>query len=176
MSEAKARVSMTDGVLLEFEGSEAFVSGQLERFSRMITGDAASAPAAAVGVAPAATESAAASAPPRDSFNDIFAATGNGLQVLAKVPGRSGAQKMVNAAKLYLYGLHVTQQRDTAWFHEIGGVCRAHRCYDPNNMAATLKSAQDAFIFGGSGKKQTVKLSPNGLKGASQLVERLRSQ
>ena len=172
MSEAKARVSMTDGVLLEFEGSEAFVSGQLERFSRMITGE--SAPAAA----PVAESVAAASAPAAqpDPFTDLFAKTERGLQVLAKVPGRSTAQKTVNAAKLYLYGLSATQQRDTAWFEEIRTVCRAHRCYDANNMATTLKNAQDAFIFGGAGKKQTLKLSQNGVNAARQLVERLRRQ
>src|SRR4051812_46426823 len=146
MSEAKARVSMTDGVLLEFEGSEAFVSGQLERFSRMITGEPATATERVAESAATAPSPAPPPAAPPDTFADIFAVTENGLQVLAKVPGRSTAQTTLNAAKLYLYGLQVTQQRQTAWFEEIRKVCRAHRCYDANNMATTLKNAQDAFI------------------------------
>jgi hypothetical protein len=35
MSEARARVSLTDGVL-EFEGSESFVTSQVEKFTTII--------------------------------------------------------------------------------------------------------------------------------------------
>jgi hypothetical protein len=35
MSEARVRVSLTDGVL-EFEGSETFVASQVEKFTRII--------------------------------------------------------------------------------------------------------------------------------------------
>jgi hypothetical protein len=150
MSEARARISLADGVHLEFEGSETFVNGQLDKFSRMIHGGPAVAASAVV------SPPAAQTAPPKPTYEDIFAVTEHGVQILKTMPGDSRAQKANAAAKLYLYGLQALKQRDTAMFQEIAAVCRAHRCYDPSNMAASLKNDVESFVFGGRGKKQTL--------------------
>ena len=98
------------------------------------------------------------------------------MQILRPVPGSSKAQKAVNGAKLYLYGLHALKQRDTARFAEIKSVCKAHGCYDSHNMAACLKADQASFVFGGQGKSQTVKLSAPGMHATAELIARIRTR
>jgi hypothetical protein len=77
---------------------------------------------------------------------------------------------------LYLYGLLAPKQRDTGLFAEIKHVCKAHGCYDTNNMAAYLKGDQASFVFGGRGKRQTLKLSGPGLHGMAELIARIRTR
>ena len=105
----------------------------------------------------------------------MYAATDTGVQILRAVPGSSWAQKTVNGATLYLYGLQLLKKREMASFGEIKNVCKAQGCYDSHNMAAYLKAAQQAFVFGGNGKRQTVKLSAPGFHAASQLLANVRA-
>jgi hypothetical protein len=201
MSEARVRVSLTDGVL-EFEGSESFVTSQVEKFTKVIQAalageplitDSAPADAGDVGndaaaAGDGATDAGAivaahdtqpvASAPPTPEveFKDIFAPTDTGVQILRPVPGSSTAEKAVNGAKLYLYGLQALKKRDTARFAEIKSVCKAHGCYDSHNMAACLKGDQASFVFGGQGKHQTLKLSAPGLHATTELIARIRAR
>jgi len=175
MSEARVRVSLTDGVL-EFEGPENFVAGLVEKFSKVIqTALAGEAPDAQP--AAASVHQAAVSAPPAPdvALKDIFAATETGVQILRALPGSTKAERAVNLARLYLYGLQVLKQRDTALFVEVGRVCRAHGCYDPHNMAAYLKGNRTSFVFGGKGKRQTIKLSAPGVEGTAALIARIRA-
>ena len=193
MSESRVRVSLTDGTF-EFEGSEAFVAAHVEKFTRMIQAavavqwpgsmDAASeAPVDAARVAPevppqpaSAPEPVIASPPPPEvEFADMYAATETGVQILKPVPGASCAQKTVNGAKLYLFGLRMLKRRDAAWFREITAMCKAQGCYDSANMSAYLKADRNAFVFGGKGKRQTIELSVPGLHAAAQLVADIRS-
>ena len=190
MGEARVRVSLSDGVL-EFEGSESFVTSQVEKFTRIIqaalTGERPIADDAAADSRGGTTDAGsngvggdtqpAASTPPSHDveLKDIFEATNTGVQILRPLPGSSKAEKAVNGAKLYLYGLQALKQRDTALFAEIKHVCKAHGCYDTNNMAAYLKGDQ-AFVFGGRGKRQTLRLSGSGLDGMAELIARIRTR
>jgi hypothetical protein len=190
MGEARVRVSLSDGVL-EFEGSEGFVTGQVEKFTKVIqaalAGGRPIADDAATGNGGGTTDAGsnrgadtqpAASAPPAPDagLKDIFEATDTGVQILKALPGSNKAAKTVNGAKLYLYGLQALQQRDTALFAEIKNVCKAHGCYDSHNMAAYLKGDQASFVFGGRGKRQTVRLSAPGLHGIAELIGRMRAR
>ena len=185
MGEARVRVSLSDGVL-EFEGSESFVTSQVEKFTKIIQ-------AAFAGERPMADDATAggggttgaggdrqpaASAPPSPDveLKDIFEATDTGVQILRPLPGSSKAEKAVNGAKLYLYGLQALKQRDTALFAEIKRVCKAHGCYDSANMAACLKGDQASFVFGGRGKRQTLKLSAPGMHATAELIARIRTR
>ena len=195
MSDARVRVSLTDGVI-EFEGPEAFVAGLVEKFSgaiQMALGGAEPDVNAAAGddrscdngsddaavtarpVVNVVNEEPVMSAPPApaESLGDIFAETENGVQVLTLLRGDK-ASRTVTLAKLYLYGLQKLQQRDTAMFGEIAHLCRAHGCYNSHNMAAYLKADQESFIFGGKGKRQTLKLSGPGMEGTEALIARIR--
>ena len=190
MSEARVHVSLTDGVL-EFEGPENFVTGLVEKFTGVIQAALAGEPPDAndagggdngrnrAGDAQPAAASVpqVASAPPAPdvALKDLFAATETGVQILRALPGATKAQRAVNLAKLYLYGLQALKQRDTALFAEIGRLCRAHGCYDSHNMAASLKGDRSSFVFGGRGKRQTLKLSAPGMEGTAALIVRIRA-
>ena len=194
MSESRVRVSLTDGTF-EFEGSEAFVAAHVEKFARMIQAAVAvqwpgadpatiDPPATAAVVETTAPPASAPepappppppAPPPEVEFADMYALTETGVQLLKPVPGSSGAQKTVNGAKLYLFGLRLLRQREAAWFGEIKNVCKAQGCYDSHNMAAYLKADQQAFVFGGNGKRQTIRLSTPGLNAAAELVAQIRS-
>ena len=191
MGEARVRVSLSDGVL-EFEGSESFVTSQVEKFTKIIqaalAGERPIPDDAASGNDGGTTDAGdngtgsdtqiAASTPPAPAVDlkDIFEVTDTGVQILRPVPGSSKAQKAVNGAKLYLYGLQALNQRDTALFAEIKRVCKAHGCYDSANMAACLKADQTSFVFGGRGKRQTLKLSAPGLHATAELIARIRTR
>ena len=191
MGEARVRVSLSDGVL-EFEGSESFVTSQVEKFTKIIqaalAGERPIADVAAAGGGGSTTDAGsngtggdmqpAASTPPSHDveLKDIFEATDTGVQILRPVPGSSKAQKAVNGAKLYLYGLQALKQRDTALFEEIKRVCKAHGCYDSHNMAACLKGDQASFVFGGRGKRQTLRLSASGMHATAELIARIRTR
>lgn len=181
MSEARVRVSLTDGVL-EFEGSESFVASLVEKFTGVIqtalggetpdaNGDAAGDKTTVV----VGGDPQPAAPSPEVTLNDIFAPTETGVQILRALPGSTKAVRAVNLAKLYLYGLKALKQRDTALFAEIGRVCKAHGCYDPHNMAAYLKGDRTSFVFGGKAKRQTLKLSAPGMEGTAALIARIRA-
>ena len=215
MSEARVRVSWTDGVI-EFEGSETLVACLADKFAgviqtalvgapldvRSVDRDerqesvAALPPAVVVEERPVASlppavvveEQPVASLPPAvvdeppvaplppapDTFSDLYAETEHGLQVLKVMRGPK-AVRTVTLAKLYLYGLRKLQQRETARFAEIADVCRAHGCYNSHNMASYLKADQASFIFGGTAKRQTLKLSAPGLEETAALIQRIRA-
>jgi hypothetical protein len=73
-------------------------------------------------IAPLGFTNGASDAPPAPDvgLTDIFAATETGVQILRAVPGSTKAERAVNLAKLYLYGLQALTERDTARFAEIG--------------------------------------------------------
>ena len=187
MSEARVRVSLTDGVL-EFEGPEDFVARLVDKFGSVIqkaiageSPDAKDVAAAAdngsgdvQSAVPTLDHVAGAPPSPKNVLSDIFAVNGSGVQVLRAVPGPSKAMRAVNLVKLYLYGLRTLKQRDTALFAEIARVCKTHGCYDPNNMAACLKADRTSFVFGGTGRRQTLKLSAPGINGTEALIARMR--
>ncbi|MEE8121879.1 MAG: hypothetical protein V3T55_10140, partial [Anaerolineales bacterium] len=87
---------------------------------------------------------------------------------------KSGAEKAVNAALVYLYAKNVKGQEE-ALFKEIRELCKDHGCLDSANFASNLKSEKRYFIIGGSGKKQTAKLTQPGKTKAAALVEELNS-
>lgn len=102
-------------------------------------------------------------------------ATDTGVQLVTSLPGRTKAARIVTLAKLYLYGLQALTSRDTALFAEIGRACRAHGGFDTHNLSAYLKQERTAFVFGGKGKRQTIKLSAPGVQETAALIARLRA-
>jgi hypothetical protein len=175
MSEARVWVSVTEGVL-EFEGPEHFVAGLVEKFTSVIQTALAGEPPETTPAVASVNQVASPPEPAPDvAFKDLFAATETGVQILRTLPGSTKAQRAVNLAKLYLYGLQALKQRDTAFFAEIGRVCRAHGCYDTHNLAAYLKADRASFVFGGTGKRQTLKLSAPGMEGTAALIAGIRA-
>src|SRR4051794_18539754 len=110
MSEARVKVSLNDVGTIEFEGTEAFVTAQLEKFGESIRAGlavggeqppvAAEPPAVAAEHPAVAPEDAAGA----DALDDIFAATETGVRIITDIPGYRVYEKMPNAAKLLAYG------------------------------------------------------------------------
>ena len=202
MSEARVKVSLSDGGTIEMEGTESFVSAQLDKFGDSIRaglagkgGDhqAAAEPPAAAAEDPAAatedpaaatedpaaaTEDAAAAtedAAGADTLDDIFAATDAGVRILTDIPGYRVYEKMGNAAKLLAYGIARLENRTVVRFAEVTAACKKHRCYDGAHMASALKHQKSAFVFAGRGKKQTLALTASGTSDAEKLIESLRA-
>ncbi len=168
MTEAKVTIPLANGSL-QFEGSEEFVTKQLDKFAGAIELSLKAQTHKNEGGKSPAQNSADISAVP-EGLEEIFAETENGVQILIDIPGDSKSSKTVNAAKLLLYGLTAFKKKDIVFFEEVADVCRAHGFYDVGNMSSYLKSEKSSFIFGGSGKKQTLKLTVPGSKAAAQLI------
>lgn len=178
MAEAKISISLATGTF-EFEGSESFVSAQVERFVDVIQASLKAprqqASAESGRAATATSDSGVVQQTSPTGFDHVFAATDTGVQILKDVPGSSTAKKTVNAAMLLLFGLSTLKQKDTVLFEEVAAVCKAHGFHDAANMATNLKDAKELFILGGSGKKQTLKLTVPGSKAAAKLAQELQS-
>jgi hypothetical protein len=74
---------------------------------------------------------------------------------------------------LLAHGMAKLRNRNTVYFAEVKAVCKAHRCYDATNMASVLRRKRSAFVFGGSGKKQTLALTEAGAREVERLVSAL---
>jgi len=177
MSEAKVRVSVVEGTI-EIEGTESFVGAQLEKFGDSIRAGLAGVRsrerAPAGGGSQQGKDNQNTGAGDAGDLDDVFAPTETGVQILTDIPGDSNAQKMVNAAKLLAYGMTKLKGKDTILFEDVKATCQTHGCYDANNMAATLKQETSSFVFGGSGKKQTLKLTKPGTNSVEDIIQKLR--
>jgi hypothetical protein len=163
-SEAKVSVSLREGKI-EICGSEAFVKEQLDRFQDLIDGKLSALPAT-----PPIDVSNNSAPPAQDS--KVFASKGNKypnliaidddeIKILKSIPGNSKAEKMVNAALLYLVGTGIKGE-SSAPCSKIRELCKHHSCLDVKNFASKLKGAKEWLIISGSGKSQTAKLTHPG--------------
>src|SRR5438270_6120772 len=112
MSEARVRVSLVDGTM-EIEGTEAFVSGQLEKFGDTIrVGFAQKA-----GVVEPPKEVEPPPQPTDDGGVSVVFRMANGVvHIVPDIPGNSRASRMANAARLLAYGAERLQNRSTVKF------------------------------------------------------------
>ena len=175
---AKIVVSMRDR-FMEISGSEEFVREQLKKFDDLIIKHLSNIPiyeqpSIPSSPQPAPEEGAQDDAWKAVSYHNVIAFDRDGIKILKNVPGKSGAEKAVNAALVYLYAKNVKGQEE-ALFKEIRELCKDHGCLDSANFASNLKSEKQYFIIGGSGKKQTAKLTQPGKTKAAALVEELNS-
>ncbi len=178
MSEARVKVSLNDLGTIELEGTEAFVSAELEkvresiRAGRLVGGEEHPAP---VADAPVAEAPAAEDPVPVDTLEDIFAATDTGVRILTEIPGYRVHEKMANTGKLLAHGIAKLTHRTIVRFEEVTAACKAHHCYDGTHMSSALKHHRSAFVFGGRRKRQTLTLTESGMRDAEKLIETLRA-
>jgi len=88
------------------------------------------------------------------------------------LPGSNNAEKTVNAALLLTFAYALIGKNTTS-FDLVREVCVTHACLDSPNFARTLKGEKDAFVFGGTPKKKTLKLTVPGRRRAEGLVTSL---
>ena len=178
-NEAKVSISLREGKI-EICGSESFVKEQLDRFKELIDGKLSALPAMPLPpmTPPPANSSTGASLqnPPQGStYPNVIAIEEDDIRILKAIPGKTKAEKTVNAALLYLIGIELKGQ-SSATFSKIRDICKHHSCLDAPNFSKAIKGAKELFIVSGSGKSQTAKLTHPGSKKANQLATDLNAQ
>jgi hypothetical protein len=177
MPESASRVfiSIAEG-RIEVEGSEAFVAEQLGQLRPILEGVAQQAVANRnKGQTGVHTESLQTPQPKPDlaGYENLFARADDKIQVLKDLPGNGNAQKAV-AGALLLSLANTLNGEEVTTFDEIRDLCKTHGCLDSANFSKTVKAEKDAFIFGGSPRKKTVKLTVPGRKRAEALAAPLK--
>ena len=172
-STGKARVvvSAREGII-EIEGSEHFVSDQLNRLKAVIT-HIVSTSAKWRSQAEPRSDSLGTmhSAPPQAlaQYANLFAHAEGKIRVLKELPGTNMANKTVNAALLVAHANALMGSEQTT-LDTIRSVCKEQACHDSNNFSATLKREKDLFVHSGS---LHITLSQAGRERAAMLVNQL---
>jgi hypothetical protein len=168
VAEARIKLSIAEGTF-EIEGPESFVSKQIEAFGDVIK-KALSDPAKK----PKTKDKAEETDPPGGGgdYSDVFELHEGAVKVLADIPGDNNKSKTVNAGLIAAFA-RSTEGADTVSFDDVREICKQHSCLDATNFSKYLKGEKKAFVFGGTPKKQTIKLTVPGKKQAKALVEGL---
>ena len=187
MGTARVRVSLVDATL-DIEGAESFVNAQVDKFRDAIRARLAPTEQPAAAPAPADPPADPPAAPfeqadppvtapaPVDEVDltGIFAVSDLGkVEIATDIPGRNRRQQMVNAGKLLAYAAERLQHRRTVPLEDLKIACKAHRCYDPRNLATALRKQRSAFVLDGRRRLQTLSLTDSGRKDAETLVKML---
>ena len=178
---AKIRVSLREG-LLEIEGSEEFVSKQIENLKDVIikfpssglppNTSPARPPAGEGGNGQPLTGAPLNRTDEASKYVNVISVDSNVVKILKDIPGANDSQKMVNAALLFLFGKSLIGQ-DEAPFKELRQVCKDHGCLDEANFSAKLKAQREWINVIGSGKSKIAKLTVPGKKQAQSLADQL---
>jgi len=174
MAEARIRLSLSEGTF-EIEGSEDFVTKQIEAFGDVIKGALTSPPATmsypATGVphgGPKGIDSDPA------AYANVFSVAEGVVTILVDLPGESKREKAVSACLLAAYAKSLAGA-DSLSTDEVRAICKHHACLDDTNFAAHLKSEKFAYTLDGSGKVKTIKLTVPGIKRAKAMADELQA-
>ncbi len=175
---ARIRLSMHEGVL-EIEGSEEFVSQQVESLKHLILKVQ---PLAPIHSATGTKKDTKAGEPEAVStgtigrdYESIFSLDEGVVKIIKSIPGSNKAKQVANAAILYLFGKSLVDQQDAS-FKELRQLCRDHGCLDENNFSATLKGQKQYLVISGTGKSQKAKLTMPGKRQAQVLIQSLDAE
>jgi len=173
---AKIRVSLREG-LLDIEGSEEFVSKQIENFKDLVLKIPTMPPRQLTDSPnPQAPPLISVDAPAPSAFLPIYqnaiSIDGGTVKILKSIPGTDKANKMVNAAIMYLFCKTLLGENGAS-FKEIRQLCKDHGCLDGSNFAKKLRAKKEWLIIENEG---LVKLTVPGKKQAQILVEQLSTE
>ena len=163
-------------------------SAAFEKAVDLLAGRVAPAPAA-VPAAPAAPSSPNAAAGtqldrlasrlglPHDVVEAVFAEGRNGLQVNVR-PERLSRSKSAGARELAMLvaAMHQADSDEPTSVEEIRRVVEDYNRYDQPNFASSLAGLKGPFLFSGSSRARTFKLTRPGWAEASKLVARLAGE
>lgn len=166
---------------MEIEGSEDFVSKQIENLKDIFLKAATTTPKQSP-PHPAAQPSAGKPlvvlpTVDRDAkkYENVISLDGGAVKVLKEIPGSKNREKTANAALLYLFGKHLLGSEDSST-KEIREVCKDHGFLDEANFSSHLKAQKEWINVLGSGKSQTAKLTVPGKREAQALANRLNGE
>lgn len=109
----------------------------------------------------------------KDYENALFADK-NKVQLLSKVPGNTGSQRIVNLVLIYLWVKHV-QGIDTVNAFELKSFCADSGEKDDSHFAEYIKSKKKYFIISGSTRKWEVKATQPALKSAEGILNEINN-
>lgn len=175
--QAKVHISLREGVL-ELQGSEDFVSSQLQFLEPLIRESfkvVPQSPPQSTGDAPLPANVLITGNAP-GSFSDydtLFADADGKVQILKNIPGGNKAIKSVNAALLLAYA-NTLKGIDATPYSDVRDLCSSHACLDSGNFSKQIKAQKELFIVSGSGSAQTIKLTVPGKKKGKELADGLK--
>jgi hypothetical protein len=185
MAEAKIRISLSDGSVLEIEGSEGFVEKQIESFGDLIkqalVAQSTQRPAASTKQQGSGDEQKDTAPPPSakagiNPYPNVFEIQdGKVTFIMEKIPGDNEKDKMVDAALLCILGNELAGKPEVS-FAAMKELSKQHGSTSDmldGNFSPYLKSESRYFIFGGTPRKQTAKLSNPGRAKAKELAAKL---
>jgi len=174
--QAKVHISLRDGVL-ELQGSESFVSSQLQFLEPLIRESFKAVPSIlpqSSNTEPAPNNGVASNENSElSNFDTLFADADGKVQILKTLPGSNKATKTVNAALLLAFA-NTLKGIDSTPYSDVRDLCSSHACLDSGNFSKQMKSQKELFIVSGSGSAQTIKLTVPGKKKAIELASGIK--
>jgi len=107
-------------------------------------------------------------------YPNVFTLADEEVRVIATVPGSSDREKTANVTLLYLLGKELLSGETESLISDIKPICRKQGCYNSNNFATYVKSAD--VVPTGSGQSQKVELTHPGRQQAEKLAQELNEQ
>jgi hypothetical protein len=174
-----------DGI--EISGSEEFVESQLQTFKELIEKsfekildgysmpNALPSPTSKTGIVPVSEEAEFVEVDQSHlDYEDVFTISGDTVRIIADIPGKSQAKRMINAVLLYLW-VRQRQGQETATFAEIREFCKLQGEFDGPNFSKHVESQKKYFLVSSDSKNKTVRLIRPGIKEAERLLKELSS-
>jgi len=176
MSEARARVIFGDATF-EIEGTESFVSAQLQNFGAPIRAGMGLRDPDPVPVPPPPPIEMPPVAAGPDLTGVVALIDGSVRIVASDIPGDRHWARVGNVAMLLACGVERLQDRRVVTFEQVRAACKACGCYDRKNFATELKRHhRTVFVFGRTTKsRQHLALTEAGRKQAEMLIQSLRA-
>ncbi len=183
--------SFADGTL-KIEGSELFVSQQIEAFRDKIIEALSgldqpaiaypqiSEPQVAEGRTAYLEDSAdivrdGSEADEPNPYPRVLDVLGDRLKVTASIKGKNTAEKAVNLILIYLWGKDRLLGQPTAESKELREICEEHGCLDSSNFSSTLASKKNLILVDGNkgSSSKICKLTYPGREAAETVLAQL---
>lgn len=173
---------------IEIEGSESFVSQQIEQMKDVISYFIAHPPVVHASTpvvtvtdtrtSEIVTATVAVTNERQtgsvEAFPNTFDSLDGALKLIAEVPGDSKKMQAVNAGLIYGYACSL-QGKETFPADEVRDICIEHGILDAPNFAKSFNDKRIFIVGGVKGGKKTLKLTLAGKKAALQLIEEIES-
>lgn len=172
---SRVKFSISEG-LIEIEGTEAFVSSQLNFFEPFMT-KILSSNSTQVNKKTVLNNHQPEQQNSNSDFaeyENVFAMADGKIQILKDIPGGNKSHKTINAALLIALANDLNGIKTTT-YDAVRALCSAHAFLDSTNFSSALKGAKAHFIISGSTGSQSITLTVPGRKKAIEIANSLKA-
>jgi hypothetical protein len=186
--------SFTEGTL-QIEGSELFVSQQVEAFREKILEalsgmdqlpvtisqlpGAPFAPIAKTGPSPKFDEQSVDTKinEPSNPFPRVLDVMSGKIKITTSIKCKTTSEKVINLILAYLWAKERLINEPTAEYKELRDLCEEHACLDSSNFSSTLTSKKHLILIDGSkgSSAKTCKLTYPGREAAEEILDQLNT-